>query len=186
MSSAARITCPMCGHPLGRGTIEEVSIEFSTLNICGHCGFGLDLRWRGRGSALALPTPDVVLITPKADLTSQLDAMLPSGVRSETVEEPSDALGIYARALRRETPLSAIFVMTRGRDQLWSDISVAIRSLEEGFKVLQPVPIWYISSANLNAVEVSTFEELADIYWRECVDGQEHQSLLELAPQLFA
>ena len=69
MSGAAKISCPMCGQPLDRGSVEEVLIEFSTLNICGRCGFGLDLRWRGRGSALSQPTPNIVIVSLDQGLT---------------------------------------------------------------------------------------------------------------------
>ena len=186
MSGTARISCPMCGQPLDRGSIEEVFIEFSTLNSCGNCGFGLDLRWRGRGSALSRPTPNVVVVSIDQSVGPQLSQYLSSSMIVEVVKEPTDALGIYAKTLRKEVPLSAILVTTRGQSQRWSDIAVAVRALEDGFKLSSPTPIWYFSSAEPNQTELSIFEDLADIYWRETPVNQENQTLLEVTPQLFS
>lgn len=176
----------MCGYPLGSGTVEEHNIEFSILNICGHCGFGLDLRWRGRGSALAQPTPNLVLISSEPEIANQLFPLLPRGVSLEAVDTAPTALGIYARSLRRETPLSAIFVLEKREGEMWSDVAVAIRSLEEGFRVNQSIPIWYVSSAYPSEQEQNVFENLSDIYWKECQEGTEATALMELAPQLFS
>lgn len=186
MSATSRISCPMCGQPLDRGSIEEVFIEFSTLNSCGRCGFGLDLRWRGRGSALSRPTPNLVVVSTGLAFEEQLSESLNASIKVEVVKEPTDALGIYAKTLRKEVPLSAILVTTRGQSQRWSDIAVAVRALEEGFKVATPMPIWFFSSAELNQIELSIFEDLADIYWRETPVNQENQTLLEVTPQLFS
>jgi hypothetical protein len=186
MSGAARISCPMCGQPLDRGSIEEVFIEFSTLNSCGRCGFGLDLRWRGRGSALSQPTPNIVVVCIEDDLAEKLEQILTGTMKVDRVSKPTEALGIYAKTLRKETPLSAILVTTRGNNQRWSDIAVAVRALEEGFKVPTPTPLWFFSSSQPTEEELSIFEDLADIYWRECMPESESSTLLEVVPQLFS
>ena len=186
MSGAARISCPMCGQPLDRGSIEEIFIEFSTLNICGRCGFGLDLRWRGRGSALSRPTPNIVVVSAEAEMGKKLEYVLTGTMKVGQVREPADALGIYAKTLRKETPLSAILVTTRGHNKRWSDIAVSVRALEEGFKVPTPTPLWFFSSTQPTDEEMSIFEDLADIYWRECLEGNEASTLLEVTPQLFS
>ena len=183
--SAVKISCPMCGQALNQASVEEVFIEFSTLNICGRCGFGLDLRWRGRGSALSQPTPNLVIVTTGDSVVDQLNNYFGTSLNVAGVSEPTDALGICAKALRRETPLSAIFVTIRGRSQRWSDIAVAVRALEEGFKVPTPTPLWFFTSAIPTEEERYIFEDLADIYWRECPEGKEEQTLLEVAPELF-
>ena len=186
MSGVARISCPMCGQPLNRGSIEEVFIEFSTLNSCSRCGFGLDLRWRGRGSALSQPTPNIVVVSTDPEVDQKLEHLLPGTLRVGQVSDPAAALGIYAKTLRKESPLSAILVTTRGHNQRWSDIAVSVRALEEGFKVPTPTPLWFFSSTQPTSEELSIFEDLADIYWRECPAGRESSTLLEVTPQLFS
>lgn len=175
----------MCGQPLDQGSVEEVFIEFSTLNICGRCGFGLDLRWRGRGSALSQPTPNIVIVSPDELLHQQLSETFSNSLFIERVNEPVDALGICAKALRRELPLTAIIVTHLGSSERWSDVAVAVRALEEGFKVPSPTPLWFFSSVTPNETEQHIFEDLADIYWRPCSEGSESNSVLEIAPQLF-
>ena len=182
---SARIACPMCGLPLNRGTVEEINIEFSTLNTCGRCGFGLDLRWRGRGSVFARPTPDLVIVSPQQNISEQLTELLPDQLTIEQVGEPMDALGVCARAVRRETPLKALVILSRGLSERWSDVAVAVRSLEEGFRVQSPVPIWYVSSIETTPEEQEIFSDLSEIYWYKCEQNQEVDILFEMAPQLF-
>ena len=183
--SAVKISCPMCGQPLDQGSVEEVFIEFSTLNICGRCGFGLDLRWRGRGSALSQPSPNIVIVSLDRSLPERLTELFSNTLLIESVSEPVDALGICAKALRRERPLTAIIITHRGESQRWSDVAVAVRALEEGFKVPHPTPLWFFSSVTPNEIEQHIFEDLADIYWRPCQEGAESNAVLEIAPQLF-
>lgn len=182
---SARITCPMCGHPLDRNAVEERNIEFSTLNSCGNCGFGLDLRWRGRGSVFARPLPDLVLVSPLPGVAERLTSRLPIKLQVEQVSEPMEALGICARAVRREETLQALIVLSRGESQRWSDVAVAMRSLEEGFRVEHPLPIWYMSSVEPTLQEQEIFADLSEIYWHSCELHQEVDALLEMAPSLF-
>ena len=182
---SARVACPMCGLPLNRGAVEELNIEFSTLNTCSRCGFGLDLRWRGRGSVFAQPTPDLIVVSPTQGVDEQLSALLPDQLTIEQVAEPMDALGVCARAVRRETPLKALIILGLGQSERWSDVAVAVRSLEDGFRVQNPVPIWYVSSADTSPEEQDIFSDLSEIYWYNCEQDQEIDTLLEMAPQLF-
>ena len=182
---SGRVACPMCGLPLDRGAVEELNIEFSTLNTCGRCGFGLDLRWRGRGSVFARPTPDLVVVSPAHDIATKLESVLPNQLTIERVSEPMDALGVCARAVRRETPLKALIILERGQSERWSDVAVAVRSLEDGFRVEIPVPIWYVSSVDTSVEEQDIFSDLSEIYWYNCAQDQEIETLLEMAPQLF-
>ena len=182
---SASVACPMCGLPLNRGAVEELNIEFSTLNTCGRCGFGLDLRWRGRGSVFAQPTPDLVIVSSLRTIDHQLSTVLPEHLTIECVHEPMDALGICARAVRRETPLKALIILGVGQSERWSDVAVAVRSLEEGFRVSHPVPIWYVSSVDVSIEEQEIFSDLNEIYWYSCAKSQEVDTLLEMTPQLF-
>ena len=180
-----RITCPMCGQPLDRDSVEEHNIEFSTLNSCGRCGFGLDLRWRGRGSVFARPLPDLVVVSPLKGVAEQLTSRLPINLQVEQVTDPMQALGVCARAVRREMSLQALIVLSRGQSQRWSDVAVAVRSLEEGFRVSQPLPIWYMSSVDPTPQEQDIFSDLSEIYWHQCELHREVEVLLEMAPNLF-
>ena len=182
---SARVACPMCGLPLNRGAVEELNIEFSTLNTCSRCGFGLDLRWRGRGSVFARSTPDLVVVSPLKGIDTQLVNLLPDQLSVERVTEPMDALGVCARAVRRKTPLKALIILERGQSERWSDVAVAVRSLEDGFRVKHPVPIWYVSSEETSVEEQEIFSDLSEIYWYSCTQNQEVETLLEMAPQLF-
>lgn len=182
---SARVACPMCGQPLDRSSVEEVNIEFSTLNSCGKCGFGLDLRWRGRGSVFARPTPDLLIVSPLLGVAQRFMESLPVKLVVDQVGDPTEALGVCAQAIRRDTPLRALIVLHRGECERWTDVAVAVRSLEEGFRVSQPLPIWYMSSADLTLLERELFTDLSEIYWHACGVDQEITSLLEMAPQLF-
>ena len=73
-----KVACPMCSTPLQTpGAVEQHSIEYSTLSTCGHCGFGLELRWRGRGSALAKPTPEFIVISSDTEWVQRFNQSLP-------------------------------------------------------------------------------------------------------------
>jgi hypothetical protein len=182
-----KISCPMCSHPLQNpGAVEEVSVEYTALSICGRCGFGLNLRWRGRGSALAKPLPNLIVVTQYPTLVEHLNNALPDGIKVEGVPTSFEALGIYARALRLGRPIYAVLLTHKSEDLLWSEVALSLRSLEEGFEIPHPSPLWFFTSEALDGREAEEFRDLSEIYWRPCAAGTEHEVLLESIPPLFS
>ena len=179
-----KIRCPRCSQPLqSAGSVEESTFEYATLSLCSHCGFGLDLRWRGRGSARARPTPDVILVTQLEGLSAQLDPMLP--VELESTDSTLDALGTLARALSLGSQVHALIITHCSRAHSWSEFALSVRSLEEGFSVPHPVLICIVTSEPPTTQDRQEIEQLNNIYWIPCEPGEESASVLSMAPQLF-
>jgi len=179
-----KIRCPRCSQPLQTaGAIEESTFEYATLSLCAHCGFGLDLRWRGRGSARARPTPDLLLVSQISSLAEQLRPMLP--VSLEASESTLEALGAHARALSLGAQIQALIITHCSQAHSWSEFALSIRALEEGFGVQTPALICVVTSAQPTAEEHAEIEQLNNIYWIPCEPGQESESVLAMAPQLF-
>ena len=162
-----KIVCPMCSKPLQvPGAIEEVSIEYSTLSVCGHCGFGLDLRWRGRGSALAKPTPEIIVVTSHTQWVDSLNQNLPTGWKALGVSSCLEALGIYARALRLNKRLLTI-VITEPLKLSWTESALSIRGLEEGFKA-PTTTLCFFSSHHPSDQDHKLLQDVPEIYWKVC------------------
>ena len=179
-----KIRCPRCSNPLqSAGSVEESTFEYATLSLCAHCGFGLDLRWRGRGSARAKPTPDVILVTQVKGLSAHLEPMLP--VALESTDSTLDALGTLARALSLGSQVQALIITHCAHVHSWSELALSVRSLEEGFSVPHPVLICIVTSERPSAQDRHEIEQLNNIYWIPCEPGEETTSVLSMAPQLF-
>lgn len=180
-----KISCPSCAQPLeGARSVEEVTLEFTTLSLCARCGFGLDLRWRGRGVARARPVAQVVLASPIEGLGDSLAPLLP--VTLESVSTPLDALGVYARALSQGKQLDALLLTHTPATLRWSEAILSVRALEEGFGVTTPAVVCVVSGAQLTHEEHAELKDLTHIYWLPCEEGAEREAMLNAAPQLFA
>lgn len=180
-----KVSCPSCAQPLeGSRSVEEVTLEFTTLSLCAHCGFGLDLRWRGRGVARARPVAQVVLASTIPELGDALAPLFP--VTLESVSTPLDALGVYARALSQGKQLDALLITHVPQGQRWSEAVLSVRALEEGFGVTTPAVVCVVSSAQLTHEEHSELKDLTHIYWLPCEPGAEREGMLSAAPQMFA
>ena len=181
-----KIVCPMCSFDLQNpGAVEEESIEYTTLSLCARCGFGLNLRWHGRGSALAKPVPDLILVGEDHKLLTALQNALPSTIKVEGVPSALEALGIYARALRQGRTIYSLLILQPNNLLKSSEIALALRSLEEGFQITQPAPLWFFSSQALDRDSKLILQEIREIYWRSCEPGQEARALIESIPPLF-
>ena len=180
-----KIVCPMCSSPLQvAGAIEEVSIEYSTLSVCGHCGFGLDLRWRGRGSALAKPTPEIIVVTSQLDWVEELSHALPTGWKALGVSSCLDALGIYARALRMKKSLLAIMI-TEPLKLSWTEVALSIRALEEGFQS-SSTTLCFFAPHELSEEERLLLQDLYEIYWKVCSVEERSALVMQSIQQLIA
>jgi len=180
-----KVSCPSCSQPLeGARSVEEVTLEFTTFSLCARCGFGLDLRWRGRGVARARPVAQVVLASPVEGLGDALAPLLP--VTLESVSAPLDALGVYARALRQGRAPDALLLTHVPPGLRWSDVVLSVRALEEGFGVTTPAVVCVVSSARLSPEEHAELKDLTRVYWLPCAAGAEGEGMLSAAPQLFA
>jgi hypothetical protein len=181
-----KIACPMCSFDLQNpGAVEEASIEYTTLSLCARCGFGLNLRWHGRGSALAKPVPDLILVGDDPHLLKALQSALPDNIQVMGVPSALEALGIYARALRLGRTIYSLLILQPNNLLKSSEIALALRSLEEGFQINQPAPLWFFSSQVLDRESKLLLKELREIYWRSCEVGQESHALIESIPPLF-
>lgn len=179
-----KIKCPRCSQPLqNAGAVEESTFEYATLSLCAHCGFGLDLRWRGRGSARARPAPDVILVSQIGTLCDQLAPMLPVGL--EATDSTLEALGAHARALSLGSQVQALIITHCSQAHSWAEFALSIRSLEEGFGVQTPALICVVTSASPSPQDHYEIEQLSNIYWIPCQLGEEASSVLAMAPQLF-
>lgn len=179
-----KIKCPRCSQPLqNAGAVEESTLEYATLSICAYCGFGLDLRWRGRGSARAKPTPDVILVSQIPTLSAQLAPMIP--VSLESTDSTLEALGTHARALSLGSHVQALIITHCAHTHSWAEFALSIRSLEEGFSVQNPTLICIVTSESPSPEDHYEIEHLNNIYWIPCQPGEEASSVLAMAPQLF-
>ena len=179
-----KIKCPRCSQPLqNAGAVEESTFEYATLSLCARCGFGLDLRWRGRGSARVRPVPDVILVSQVAQLSAQLGPMLP--VSLEATDSTLEALGAYARALSLGSQVQALIITHCAHAHTWSEFALSIRALEEGFTVQSPALICVVTSESPTPQDHQEIEQLSNIYWIPCQPNEEAQSVLAMAPQLF-
>jgi hypothetical protein len=180
-----KIVCPMCSTPLQTpGAIEEVSIEYSTLSVCGHCGFGLDLRWRGRGSALAKPTPEIIIVTSQTQWVDSLNQTLPTGWTALGVSSCLEALGIYARALRLNKRLLTI-VITEPLKLSWAESALSIRALETGFKA-PTTTLCFFAPHQPSEHDHQLLQEVYEIYWKECSPSDLSQNVAQSIHQLIA
>ena len=125
----------MCGQPLDQGSVEGIC-EFSTLNIMV-LGFGLDLRWRGRGSALP-PSPNIVIVSPD-ETRDRLNELFSGNLLIERVSEPHCA-SVYVQSATARTPLTAI-IITHEEGGVGLMLQLQVGALEEGFRVLVNTPV---------------------------------------------
>ena len=163
--------------------MEESTLEYATLSLCSHCGFGLDLRWRGRGSARAKPTPNVLLVSKLSDLAEQLTPILP--VSLEVTPSSLEALGRYARALTLGSQVQALLMTQAEGAHSWVELALSVRALEEGFGVETPSLLCIITDAQPSPQDRAEIEQLSNIYWVPCEPGGERERVLSMAPQLF-
>ena len=180
-----KVCCPRCGYALqSPGAVEESPLEYATLSLCAQCGFGLDLRWRGRGSARMKPVPHVLLVTTIEGLAEQLSAQLP--VSLESTPSSLEALGQYARALSLGAQVQALLLTNTSPAQGWAELALSVRSLEEGFGVTTPTLLCVVTNEQPTAQERQELSQMSNIYWIPCEVGQEAQQLISMATQLFA
>ncbi len=181
------IQCPKCKQNL-ESQIKEIPFEFTQLALCGFCGFGFDLRWHGRVISDD-PTPDLIFVGVQENTIETLKLKSPGHLRMITVPKHTDALSIYAKALRKgeEKKIKGIILQQRSIYSSWTEVYLAIHALEKAFEVQMPMAVWIFAPHSENAQEIQLLEKLAPptLYWCPCEYGDEDRQMLTHLPEFI-
>ncbi len=181
------IQCPKCQQNL-ESQIKEIPFEYTQLALCGFCGFGFDLRWHGRVISDEV-IPDLIFVGSNEHTIETLKLKIPTHLRLSLVDQHSEALRIYAKALRKgeEQRIKGLIFQKRSEHSSWTEIYLAIHALEKAFEVQNPMAVWIFAPPAENLQEIKLLEQLAPptLYWCPCERGDEDVQMLTHLPEFI-
>jgi hypothetical protein len=183
------IQCPKCQHSLSENDIKDIPFEYTSLVLCAHCGFGMDLRWQGRNSHIEA-IPNVIIVGMNEDFIQKFNtALLMPSLSIKHSMSYQEALSIYAKALRKgeQQSIKSIILQQPSTYASWTEIILAFYSLQKAFNINDPLYLWVFAPMTTHQQDIKLLEELKPqtLCWFPCAAQEEAQHILAHVPNFL-